>query len=210
MQLTAIGELTGKLISFLTAPPKYPVEWNEMAELHINEEGWLEGDGVVIIPSHPSWYYPKLSTPHADPTAIVGHVSDTPLGTGVVMAKNRARPREKDDRAASWHASAEVDHIVQMAPFHVGCWHAIGQIKGIGPANRTALGFEVVGKETGPFPDGQVAQCARLWRAAVQSYGIARAAALIPHAIIDPVRRSDPGKVFMTKHAPAVLAYAFA
>jgi hypothetical protein len=33
---------------------------------------------------------------------------------------------------------------------------------------------------------------------------------MVPHAIIDPARRSDPGKLFMKECAPRVLEYAFA
>lgn len=181
----------------------------ELPPLYINEHGWLEGEGVKIIASHPSWYYPKLSTPHGDPLAIVAHCSDTPLGTAVAMANNRARPRKSTDRAASWHASIEDATIVQQAPFHVGCWHALGSIKGIGPANRTAVGIEFIGKATGPFTEGQIVQGSRLWRALVTSYGIKRAVAMVPHSEIDVGRRSDPGKPFMTTQAERVLEYAY-
>lgn len=178
--------------------------------LHINDEGWLEGPGVIRIPSHPTWFYPRLSTVHGDPIAIVAHASDTDRGTGVVMARHRIAARQETDRAASWHASVEEATIVQMAPFHVGCWHAIGNIAGIGPANRTSVGIELVGHEPGPWPPGQIHQACRLWRALVKSYGIARPFAMVPHAVIDPARRSDPGKEFMSKHAELVLDYAFA
>jgi hypothetical protein len=191
----------------LTTTPPDP--WANLPPLHINEEGWLEGEGVVCIPSHPSWYYPKLSTSTGDPIAIVAHASATKPGTGIVMAKNRTKPRTKDDRPASWHASVEVDHIVQNAPFTVGCWHAVGQIKGAGPANRVSVGIEHVGFEKGPWPEGHVMQAARLWRVLVQSYGIKRSLAMVPHAVIDPARRSDPGKPWMSQHAQSVLDYAF-
>lgn len=188
----------------------FPDEWQLLPSLHINEHGWLEGEGVIRMPIDPSWYYPKLSTPHGDPTALVWHASATKPGTGIAMAKNRARPRTKEDRAASWHVSVEAESIVQMAPFHVGCWHAIGSIKGIGPANRTATGIELVGFEKGPWPEAQVQQACRLERALVQSYGIERKFAMVPHAVIDPDRRSDPGKEWMTKHAQRVLDFAYA
>lgn len=190
-------------------PTGFPDEWQLLPPLHIDADGWLEGEGVVRMPSHPSWYYPKLSTPTGDPLAIVAHVSATPLGTGRTMARKRQTPRKPTDRAASWHASVEDTEIVQMAPFEVGCWHAIGNIKGVGPANRTSASVEIVGYEKGPFPPGQVQQSGRLWRALVQSYGIPRALAMVPHAIIDPDRRSDPGPEWMEKHASQVLDYAY-
>ena len=209
--MTWIVDLARKVrAAFGSLPAPFPDEWQLLAPLHVNEDGWLEGEGVVKISIDPSWYYPKLSTPHGDPLAIVAHVSATNLGTGPAMARNRAHKRTPDQRAASWHASVEVDSIVQMAPFEVGCWHAAGNIKGVGPANRTAVGIEIVGWEKGPFPEGQVQQAARLWRAIVQSYGIKREHAMVPHAIIDPDRRSDPGKIWMSQHATRVLDYAFA
>lgn len=189
---------------FYTVPKQ-----DELPPLHVDEDGWLEGDGVVHIPSHSSWYYPRLSTTHGDPIAIVCHASATPLGTAAVMARNRARHRTKDDRAASWHISVEDVLITQMAPLHVGCWHAIGSIKGVGPANRTATGIEMVGYEKGPWPEAQVINACRVWRAIVQSYGIKRSVAMVPHAIIDPERRSDPGKDWMQNHAERVLDYAY-
>lgn len=182
----------------------------ELAPLHVNEDGWLEGEGVVRMPIDASWYYPHLSTPTGDPIAIVAHVSATNLGTGVTMARNRQRKRTADDRAASWHVSVEESTIVQMASLEVGCWHAAGQIKGVGPANRTSIGVELIGWEKGPFSDGQVQQAMRLWRAIVQSYGIRREVAMVPHAVIDPARRSDPGALFMKTCAPRILDYAFA
>jgi N-acetyl-anhydromuramyl-L-alanine amidase AmpD len=114
------------------------------------------------------------------------------------------------DRAASWHVSVEVDSIVQMASFETGTWHASGHINGVGPSNRTSVGLELVGWEKGPFPDGQVQQACRLWRAIVQSYGIPRANAMVQHSVLDPARRSDPGKVWMSTHAQRVLDFAFA
>lgn len=194
----------------LTAPRHYPDEWQMASPLRISEDGWLEGDQVEYIRAHPSWHYPKLSTPHGDPLAIVAHASATKHGTARVMANNRIRPRTLKDRAASWHISVEADRIVQMISCEAGAWHAIGAIKGAGPANRVSVGIELVGYEQGPFPDAQVLNYARVTRAIVQSYGIPRALALVPHAVIDPDRRSDPGRVFMTEHAPHVLAFAFA
>lgn len=197
--------------AFGSLPSGIPDEWQLLRPLHVNEAGWLEGAGVEHVPSHPSWYYPRLSTPHGDPVAIVAHASATAPGTAIGMARRRTRPRTKDDRAASWHLSIEADgSIVQMASAEVGCWHAIGSIKGAGPANRVAVGIELIGYERGPWPDAQVIGAARAWRALVQSYGIARRFAMVPHAVIDPDRRSDPGKLFMRDHAPSVVDYALA
>lgn len=190
-------------------PTGFPEEWELLPALRVNEAGWLEGEGVSAIPTHPSWFYAKLSTPTGDPLAIVAHASATGPGTSVVMAKRRAVPRKPEDRAASWHISVEADGtILQMASCEVGCWHAIGQIKGVGPANRTSVGIELIGFEKGPWPDAQVIGMARVCRAIVQSYGIRADRAQVPHAVIDPDRRTDPGKLWMTEHAAQVVEYA--
>lgn len=199
----------GRKVRGWLGPSAFPEEWQLLPALHVNEAGWLEGDGVVHMASDPSWYYPKLSTPTGDPLAIVAHASATSPGTARAMAKNRMRPRGTKDRAASWHVSVDVHEIVQQAPLEVGCWHAIGNIKGVGPANRTAVGIEMVGWEKGPWPESQVQLACRVWRALVQSYGIPRKFAMVPHAVIDPDRRSDPGKEWMSKHAERVLDFAY-
>lgn len=202
-----LTDLIGRAAQWLVAPQKS--DGYSLPPLHINEAGWLEGEGVVLVPSHPTWYYPKLSTPTGDPIAIVCHASATKHGTAMVMAKNRQRPRTDKDRPASWHISVEDGLIVQQASLEVGCWHAVGNIKGAGPANRVSNGIELVGFEKGPWPEGQVRTAMRVWRAIVQSYGIKRALALVPHAVLDSKRRSDPGKVWMSQHAQAVLDYAY-
>lgn len=181
----------------------------ECPPLIVNADGWLEGEGVEIIKSHRSWHYPRLSTPTGDPIAIVVHASATKPGTAVSMARRRTKSRKPTDRAASWHLSIEADGaIVQMASCEVGTWHAAGQIKGAGPANRVSVGIELIGHEKGPWPKEQVDNAKRVWRAIVQSYGIKRSLALVPHAVIDPARRSDPGAVFMHDHAESILEYA--
>lgn len=178
--------------------------------LHVNESGWLEGEDVTIIKSHPSWFYPKLSTPTGDPIAIVWHASATAPGTAINMARRRTVPRAKDDRPASWAISIEANgSIVQQASCEVGCWHAIGNIKGAGPANRVSTSIELIGYEKGPWPLAQVHAAMRVERAIVQSYGIKREFAMVPHAVIDPERRSDPGKPWMRDHASAILGYAY-
>ncbi len=183
----------------------------QLAPLRVNELGWLEGDSVTLVKSHSSWYYPRLSTPHGSPLAIVVHCSDTPGGTAMTMARKRTAPRTPQDRAASWHISVEADgSIVQQASLEVGCWHALGAIPGVGPVNRTSVGIELIGRTPGPWPLAQQDGARRVWRAVVQSYGIPRARAMLPHSEIDRGRRSDPGALWMREHATAVLDYAYA
>jgi N-acetylmuramoyl-L-alanine amidase len=194
----------------------------DLPPLHINEDGWIEGEDVTIIRAHSSWYYPRLSTPSGDPLAIVAHCSDTLPGTGEAMARRRnvprrpRKPEHKDsdvgklfDRTASWHASVEADRIIQMVPFESGAWHAVGVLKGVGAYNRAAIGIELIGRPAGPWSLGYVHNAMRLWRALATSYGIPRARAMIAHSSFEK-NRSDPGKEWMSKHAESVLNYAYA
>lgn len=190
------------------------VSWfkSKPAGLSIDDRGWLVGEGVTRINAHPSWFGGPLS-----PRAVVCHVSATNPGTALNMAKRRKRKfgSDPDDRLASWHASVETDgSIVQMVPFS-SCAHHAGsktakQIPGVGWPNRKALGIELIGWERGPFPQAQVDGYARLLRCIVQHYAIPREFAMVTHASIDPGRRSDPGAVWMSQHAEAVLDRAFA
>ncbi len=193
----------------LVPPRGYPEDWQLLQPLRVNEAGWLEGPDVVIMRAHPSWHYPKLSTATGDPLAIIGHCSDTAHGTAAAMAKRRMVERKATDRPASWHVSVESEQIVQMISLEAGAWHANKAIPGVGPANRTAVGIELVGYPAGPWPERQVQQAARVWRAIVQSYGIPRARAMIAHSSIEPMR-GDPGKPFMRDHAESIVAYALA
>jgi len=197
--------------AFGPLPSAFPEDWKLLPALHVDDEGWLVGDEVQSMPMHSSWRYAKLSTQHGDPLAIVAHTSATNPGTARSMGRRRTSPRQPEDRAASWHISVEADgSIIQMASCEVGTWHAAGHIKGAGPANRVSVGIELIGWEKGPWPAAQVQGACRVWRAIVQSYGIKRELAMVPHAVIDPQRRSDPGAEWMTKHAELVLDYAYA
>ena len=158
---------------------------------------------------HPSWRYGSLWTPTGKPIAIVCHYTATPPGTGAAMAKRRQAPFAKGDRAASWHLSIEADgSVIQMAPLDVGCWHAVGLIRGLGAANRVSVGIELVGFGKA-FPETQVAAACRVWRAIVRAYPMPRAQAAIGHVDIDPARRSDPGPVWIRQHRDRVLDWAY-
>lgn len=181
----------------------------ELPPLHVNEDGWLEGDGVGIIKAHSSWHYPRLATPTGAPAAIVCHCSDTLAGSAEGMAHRRNRPRKPDQRPASWHISVEADgSVLQMISLEAGAWHAIGTLPKVGAYNRVSVGIELIGKPAGPWPQAQVDGARRVWRAVCQSYGIPRARAMIPHSSFES-RRSDPGKEWMSKHAGAVLDYVY-
>lgn len=197
------------------APPSSPIATSPREALpviSVSESGWLTGEGVVAMPIHRSWYYPRLSTATGKPAAIVAHYTSTAHGTADNMARNRAEALKPTDRPASWHVSVEGDGtILQMAPLLAGCWHAGGPsakpIPGVGPANRTALGIELVGHGDA-FPEAQVVAACRLWRALVRAYAIPRNLAMVTHQELDPTRKTDPGPVWIGQHADRVLNYA--
>lgn len=196
----------------------YPHEWEDAPPLEVDDEGWLVGEGVTRIVSHPSWHYPRLTSPGGEPLAIVAHNTATKPGTGLAMARRRTRKfgLDPDDREASWHVSIEHADgaIIQQVSFRAGCWHAgsttAKQIPGAGWANRVAASIELVGNDSTVGTPAQDLAAARVWRALVRRYEIPRERAMVPHSWIDPVRKTDPGKRWMSGHAPQVLAYAFA
>lgn len=209
-----------KLSGVTVLPPGGP------AGLTVDGEGWLVGEGVTLIKSHPTWYYAELSTAGKVPRAIVAHYTATDYGTADRMAQRRTQPWPKfaaEWRVGhpgtkvpqnSWHLSIEGDgRIVQMAPLTAGCWHAGGatakRIPGIGPANHTSVGIELVGHGKA-FPPAQVEAACRVWRAICKAYPIDRDLAMVQHSELDPGRRADPGPVWMHEHALKVLVYAYA
>jgi hypothetical protein len=205
----SLTDIVGRLAKWLIGEGYIP----EQPPLAI-KDGWLIGEGVTQIRSHSSWYGGALAG--GKPGGVVCHVSATKPGTAINMAKRRARPfgLDKNDRLASWHASVETDGaLVQQVPFTHCAWHAGSDtatpIPGLGWANRHTNGIELIGFERGPFPNAQVAGYARLLRALVQAYGIPREFAMVSHSSIDPKRRSDPGKLWMTKYAERCVAYAY-
>lgn len=218
--------LTRKLrAAFNILPTGFPDDWQLVPTLKVDAKGWLGGQGVKCLPIHPSWHYAGLTTPDGHPDGVVWHYTDTAPGTAEGMALRRQQ--SWSDFAAdfrihnpgkavpqtSWHLSIEANGtIVQMAPLTVGCWHAGSDtavpIKGLGWANRVTTGIELVGLGK-TFPDPQVLSAARVLAALVDAYKVDRKYAMIAHAAIDPKRRTDPGPVWLTKYADAVLEYAY-
>ena len=173
-------------------------------------EHWLVGPDVKSIPADASWYGGPLQ-----PKGIVAHYTATDPGTAVNMAKRRSHPfnSDPDNRLASWHVTIETDGtVVQMVPFHRMAWHAgsstAKQIDGLGWANSTCIGIELVGPGDA-FPPAQVEAAKRVWRAIVQAYSIPHKYAMLEHSAIDPTRRSDPGPTWMRQHATDVLEAAY-
>lgn len=172
---------------------------------------WLVGLGVTRIEAHQSWFGGAMGS--GRPLGIVAHYTATGPGTAIAMARNRAHQILPGDRKASWHLTIETDgSIVAMVPLNRMAWHAgsptARPVPGIGSANATCVGIELVGHGDA-FPPAQVEAACAVWRALVRHYGIAREHAMITHQSIDPTWRSDPGPVWMREHAPVVLAAAY-
>jgi hypothetical protein len=188
-------------------PPPAPLD-----ELAVSEN-WLVGPRVTRLAAHASWYGEPMTT--GQPLGIVAHYTSTGPGTAITMARRRARPFGQDpsDRKASWHVTIETDgSIIVMIPIHRIAWHAGSptalQVPGIGNANANTVGIELVG-DGKAFSAAQVIAAARVWRAVIQHYNIARRHAMITHASIDPTRREDPGPVWMTEHAEDILDFSY-
>ena len=59
------------------------------------------------------------------------------------------------------------------------------------------------------FPNAQVSAAADVWRILTATYPIIRANAMVQHSELDPDRKSDPGPVWMNKHAPGILTACY-
>lgn len=207
------GFFTKRELAGFTASMGAPQRGTRM--LTIDDDGWLQGDGVTRVPIHASWFGGTLLG--GVPGGVVAHVSATNARTALNMANRRTHKfgTDPNDRLASWHASVEVDGgILQMIPFTKRAWHAGSNtaklVPGLGAANARCLGFELIGWERGPFAPAQANAYAELLRVTVRRYQILRRFAMITHSSIDPKRRTDPGPVWMRDHAEAVLDRAFA
>lgn len=191
-----------------------------LAELHpnvspdIDDRGWL--NAATKLQSDHSWFGWTLRTKEGKPLGIVAHTTDTAPGTALNMAMRRQKPlsSDPDNRLASWHVTIDTDGLVVQQISLINCaWHAGSTsakvIPGVGWANYTTVGIELVSPDDKNFPPGQVEAAKKVWRAIVKAYGIPREHAMITHASIDPDRRADPGTEWMTLHAPGVLDYAY-
>jgi hypothetical protein len=190
-----------------------------LADAHpitIDDDGWMQGDDVELIPVHRSWYtsWRKFRTDSGLPAAIVDHYTATAFGSGRSMYRRRQRPLRGDDRWASWHATIEPGYTVQGVPFTRPAWHAgsdtAQNIPDVGWPNDTAAGLEFCGYGRA-FPRAQLVQIFRVKRALVRWLGDALDERYfdVAHSWIDPSRRGDPGKVYAKHHAAPCRAYAY-
>jgi hypothetical protein len=201
------GPLTvASLATIVPAPPP-------AAELAV-VGGWLLGPRVTRIDASTTWYGGLIN--NGKPGGIVAHFTDTDPGTAINMARRRqhAFGTDPDEKAVtSWHVTIDADgSIVQMVPFNRVAWHAgsdtAKQIPGLGWANQTTVGIELVGRGKS-FPAAQVEAAKQVWRAIVRAYAIPRQFAMLEHSKIDPSRRDDPGPVWISQYAGSVLAVAY-
>ena len=155
-----------ELVSTMTAP--VPVT----AALTVNEGGWLEGPGVVRVPS----------VRHGALTSRVAHGERGPLGVcwhwtggvcrpgyaGVLARKIRTYNPTKD-RAASWHVViSKQGWVYQSVPLDQGSWHsAVGTVRDDAGlthrVNRCLVGIELENAGRLKFLD-EAWRCHPYWR----------------------------------------------
>jgi N-acetyl-anhydromuramyl-L-alanine amidase AmpD len=185
------------------------------APLTVDAEGWLQGDGVIRVPSHPSWFDGPFK---GRPRAIVWHYTATKYGTGMNMAKRHARPFEdvkKEDpvlHVGSWHVTICRDgSIIQQVPFTHRAWHAGGRnredLPGLGHPNEHSVGIEQegYGKE---WPEEMVIAACRVAKAICGWAPISKERASFGHRDCNKVKE-DPGQLWYDTVLPRILAYTF-
>lgn len=216
-----VGSATWRALE-LAVPAEMPAP--ELPELEVDDHGWLVGAPVVKVPSHPSWYYPRLSTPGGVPIGVVEHYTATAFGTAAAMANRRtSRFKVGVDRSASWHATVAFDgRIWQQAPFTAGTWHVYGgRITVDGKTyevNRSCIGIEHEGHGT-DWPERMVLATMALHRALTLRYGIPRERLCLYHSTFAAEAiaagrigrehgRGDPGPTWTRDVEPRVIAHA--
>lgn len=209
----SLGVMPDGFIGPVTLAALHPAPQDQDIGVH---NGWLQK--VVQTEADSSWYGGGLRTPKNRPLGIVVHTTDTGPGTARNMASRRQKDfkSDPDNRLASWHITIDTDGtIVQMISAEKCAWHggspSARQIPGVGWANYTTVGIELVSLDDKNFPAAQIESAKKVWRALVREYRIPREHAMVSHASFeDPNRRVDPGPEWMGTHAKTVLDYAFA
>lgn len=188
-------------------PRESPNLLGPQSPLEFDHAGWLRGPGVVLVPAHPSWFYPELATKEGEPMGCVWHYTATKPGTAKRMAKRRTKKRKPGQRAASWHITLGSDgRIWQMVSVEAGAWHSRGRFHGL-KVNRCLIGVELEGFGE-IFPQPQCWAATRLVRAMADDYEMRRAEMSLKHSQFDPTRRSDPGALWSDALLPTIITNA--
>lgn len=103
-------------------------------KLSVNEAGWLEGPGVVRVPSPRNFKLTSRTTHgEAAPLGVCWHWTGGVCRPGYagVLARRISTYNAKQDRAASWHVViSKQGWVYQSVPFDLGSWHcAVGTVK---------------------------------------------------------------------------------
>ena len=89
--------------------------------LIVSKDGWLEGDGIIHIPTE---RIQALATKQTQ--GMMWHWTCSRSGARDLARRIAKRPRE-GERAASWHLLIAREGLMyQSAPITVGTWHAGG------------------------------------------------------------------------------------
>lgn len=204
-------------------------------DLDVDIGGWLEGPGVVTIPSARRYIVGK------PPRAIVWHWTATGNGSAANLAKAIVDMPRPGQRSASWHLLIARDGtIYQSVSLLDGSWHcAAGEIDGVRP-NKCSVGIEIecVGRvkdfgekgfrrgwpydKRGPavseaevfkfgkseyhtFTDDQLKRVQELLELLARKYNITNKNLQWGHLDLDPTRKEDPGPYFKKEVLPKMV-----
>ncbi|KAB2902054.1 MAG: N-acetylmuramoyl-L-alanine amidase [Kofleriaceae bacterium] len=142
------------------------------SELLVTENGWLEGPGVIRLPSPRS--FRLTSRAHHDepgPVGVCWHWTGGVCRPGYagVLAKKISTYNPKKDRAASWHlVISKQGWVYQSVPFELGSWHcAVGTVKDdrghTHRVNRSLTGIELENSGRLKYLDGRW-YCHPFWK----------------------------------------------
>jgi N-acetyl-anhydromuramyl-L-alanine amidase AmpD len=193
-----------------------PKETGIASPLGVDADGWLVGDGVKHVPSHPSWFDGPFAS--EKPKAIVWHYTATKYGTGMNMAKRRARAfsevKKEDPKlhVGSWHVTICRDgSIIQQVPLTHMAWHAGGKqrlnLPRLGHPNQHSIGIEQEGYGT-EWPEEMIVAACRVTKAICDWAPMTKTRAGFGHRDCNKVKE-DPGQLWYDAVLPRILAYTF-
>lgn len=142
------------------------------SELMVTADGWLEGAGVVRVPS-PRNFGLTSQALHGEPRplGVCWHWTGGVCRPGYagVLAKRISTYNAKKDRAASWHlVISKQGWVYQSVPFELGSWHcAVGTVKDdrghAHRVNRSLIGIELENSGRLKYLDGRW-HCHPYWK----------------------------------------------
>lgn len=177
--------------------------------LHIDNEGWLHGDGESASVRHCLSPNFNQRPPASIIDLLVIHNISLPpgqFGGGCVEALfcNRldcdTDPAFDDLRGLEVSAHLLIDRngaITQFVSFYQRAWHAgISSFEGRSGCNDFSIGIELEGTDTLPYTDAQYMQLVRVTRRLCEYFPALTPSRIVGHSDIAPERKTDPGPAF--------------